>query len=316
MSYLVTGGAGFIGSHLIARLLEEGHSVICLDNFDPYYDPQLKKKNIVHNLSKKNFKLIEADVRDKKALERIFKENDIEKIVHLAAKVGVRPSIKEPLLYEDVNVRGTLNLLELCKEHKVGNFIFGSSSSVYGNIEKVPFSEDDVPKPISPYGASKRSAELLCYVYSSLYSISITCLRFFTVYGPRQRPDMAIHKFTKLIDQGKEIQIYGDGASKRDYTYIDDIVTGIVNSLEREFPFEIFNLGDSKTVELKELISLIEEELGKKAVVRKMPAKLGDMSITYANISKARKMLDYDPKVSLEAGIKAFIKWYKTKRGD
>ncbi|MBA7640839.1 UDP-N-acetylglucosamine 4-epimerase [subsurface metagenome] len=316
MSILVTGGAGFIGSHLINKLLEEGHSVICLDNFDSYYDSQLKKKNIVHNLSKKNFKLIEADVRDKKALERIFKENDIEKIVHLAAKVGVRPSIKEPLLYEDVNVRGTLNLLELCKEHKVGNFIFGSSSSVYGNIEKVPFSEDDVPKPISPYGASKRSAELLCHVYSSLYGIPITCLRFFTVYGPRQRPDMAIHKFTKLIDQGKEIQMYGDGTSKRDYTYISDIVTGIVNALKKGFPLEIFNLGNSRIIELKEIISVIENELGEKAMVRKLPIRPGDMPITYANISKARKLLDYNPQVSLEAGIKAFIKWYKTKRED
>ena len=313
MSILVTGGAGFIGSHLIDRLLEEGHSVICLDNFDPYYDPQLKRKNIKHNLGNKNFTLIEADVRDKKALERVFKENDIEKIVHLAAKVGVRPSIEEPMLYEDVNVRGTLNLLELCKEHKVRNFIFGSSSSVYGNIEKVPFSEDDVPKPISHYGASKRSAELLCHVYSSLYGIPITCLRFFTVYGPRQRPDMAIHKFMELIDQGKEITVYGNGTSKRDYTYIDDIVTGIVNSLEKEFPFEIFNLGDSRTVELRELISLIEKELGKRAMIRKLPAQLGDMLITYANISKARKILGYNPKVSLEAGIKVFVEWYNSQ---
>lgn len=314
MSILVTGGAGFIGSHLIDRLLKEGYSVVCSDNFDPYYDPQLKRRNIQHNLGKENFKLVDADVRDKKALRKIFEENDIEKIVHLAAKVGVRPSIKEPTLYEDVNVRGTLNLLELCGGFKVENFVFGSSSSVYGNTEKVPFNEDDVPRPISPYGASKRSGELLCHVYSSLYGIPIICLRFFTVYGPRQRLDMAIHKFTRLIDQGKEIQMYGDGTSKRDYTYISDIVTGIVNALEREFPFEIFNLGDSRTVELKGLISLIEGELAKKARVRELPTPLGDMSITYANISKARRMLNYNPRVSIEEGIRAFMEWYKEQK--
>jgi len=315
MSILVTGGAGFIGSHLIDKLLEEGHSVICLDNFDPYYDPQLKRKNIRHNLGNKNFKLIEADVRDKKALRKIFEESDIEKVVHLAAKVGVRPSIKEAALYEDVNVRGTLNLLELSREFAVENFIFGSSSSVYGNTGKVPFGEDDVPKPISPYGASKRSGELLCHVYGSLYSIPITCLRFFTVYGPRQRPDMAIHKFTRLIDQGKEIEIYGDGTSKRDYTYVEDIVNGIISALERKFSFEIFNLGSSRTVELNALISLIEEELGKRARVRRLPAQLGDMPITHANISKARKLLGYKPRISFEEGIKAFVRWYKTTGG-
>jgi UDP-glucuronate 4-epimerase len=311
MSILVTGGAGFIGSHLIDRLLKKGYSVICLDNFDPYYDSRLKRKNIKHNLDKPNFKLVEADIRDKKALKKIFEKNGIEKIVHLAAKVGVRSSIKEPLLYEDVNVRGTLNLLELCREFKVENFIFGSSSSVYGSTQKIPFSEDDIPKPISPYGASKRSAELLCHVYSSLYGVPIICLRFFTVYGPRQRPDMVIHKFTRLIDQGKEIPMYGDGTSKRDYTHIDDIVTGIVNALEKEFSFEIFNLGHSRTVELKKLISLIERELGKKAKIRKLPTQRGDMLITYAKISKAKKMLNYDPQVSLEVGIKAFVEWYK-----
>lgn len=316
MSILVTGGAGFIGSHLVDKLLLEGYSVVCLDNFDPYYDPQLKRKNIQHNLGKENFKLIEADVRDKKALERVFKKNDIEKIVHLAAKVGVRTSIKEPMLYEDVNACGTFNLLESCKKYKVENFIFGSSSAVYGNIEKVPFSEDDTPKPISPYGASKRSAELFCHVYSSLYNIPITCLRFFTVYGPRQRPDMAIHKFTELIDQRKEIQMYGDGTSKRDYTYVSDIVTGIVNALDKRFSFEIFNLGNARTVELKELISLIEGVLEKKTKIKKLPSQLGDMPITHANISRARKLLNYNPRVSLKAGIKAFVKWYKTKRED
>ncbi len=311
MSYLITGGAGFIGSHLIDMLLEEGYSIICLDNFDPYYNPQLKRENIKHNLGNTNFKLVEADVRDKKALRKIFKENNIEKIVHLAAKVGVRPSIKEPLLYEDVNVRGTLNLLELCREFKVENFIFGSSSSVYGNTKKIPFSEDDVPKPISPYGASKRSAELLCHVYSSLYSIPITCLRFFTVYGPRQRPDMAIHKFTRLIDEGKEIEMYGNGTSERDYTYIDDIVEGVLSALDKKFGFEIFNLGNSRTVELRRLISLIEEKLGKQAKNRQLPEQAGDVFITYADISKTRKLLGYEPKTGIKKGIEKFVEWYR-----
>ncbi len=315
MSILVTGGAGFIGSHLINKLLEDEHSVICLDNFDSYYDPHLKRKNIKHNLGKENFKLVEADVRDKKTLMKIFKENDIEKIVHLAAKVGVRPSIKEPMLYEDVNVRGTLNLLEVCTEFKVENFIFGSSSSVYGNTKKIPFSEDDIPKPISPYGASKRSAELLCHVYSSLYGIPITCLRFFTVYGPRQRPDMAIHKFTRLISKGEKIEMYGDGSSKRDYTYIDDVVDGMLSALGKEFNFEIFNLGNSQTVELRHLISLIEETLGKKAEIKQMPEQSGDVPITYADISKAEKLLDYKPQTKIEEGIEKFVKWYEQVTG-
>lgn len=313
MSILVTGGAGFIGSHLIDKLLKEGYSVVCLDNFDPYYDSRLKRKNIQHNLDKENFKLVEADVRDKKAIERIFKENDIKKVVHLAAKVGVAPSIMEPALYMDVNVRGTLNLLELCKEFKVENFIFGSSSSVYGSTRKVPFSEDDLPRPISPYGASKRSCELLCHVYSSLYGIPITCLRFFTVYGPRQRPDMAIHKFTKLIDEGKEVEMYGNGTSKRDYTYIGDVIGGALSSLDQKFDFEKVNLGSSQTVELRRLISLIETELGKKARIKQLPNRPGDVFITHANISKARKLLDYDPRVSIEEGIRAFVEWYKTQ---
>lgn len=310
MSYLITGGAGFIGSHLIDKLLEEGHSVICLDNFDPYYNPQLKRENIKHNLGKANFKLVEAEVRDKKALRKMFKENDIEKIVHLAAKVGVRPSIKEPTLYEDVNVRGTLNLLELCGDFKVENFIFGSSSSVYGNTEKVPFSEDDVPKPISPYGASKRSAELLCHVYNSLYNTPITCLRFFTVYGPRQRPEMAVHKFTRLIDEGEEIPMYGDGNSKRDYTFIDDITDGIISALHKKLGYEIINLGNSRPIGLRYMISLIEKNLDKKARIKKLPRQLGDMLTTCADVTKAKKLLGYKPRVLMEEGIRDFVKWY------
>jgi len=308
---LVTGGAGFIGSHLADKLVEKGDEVICLDNFDPYYNPNIKKKNIKHNLGKKNFKLVEADVRDGKALKKVFEKNGIEKVVHLAAKAGVRPSIKDPLLFEDVNIRGTLNLLESCRKHGIENFVFGSSSSVYGITEKVPFSEDDTLRPISPYGASKRSGELLCHAYSSLYDIPVTCLRFFTVYGPRQRPDMAIHKFVKLIDRGEKIQMYGNGTSKRDYTYIDDIVDGIMTALEKKFVFEVFNLGNSKTVELRRLISLIEEELGKEAKIERLPDQPGDVPITYADISKAKKLLNYSPKTRIEEGLAKFVEWYK-----
>lgn len=311
MAVLVTGGAGFIGSHLVDKLIERGEEVICLDNFDPYYDPNLKKNNIRYNLNKKNFKLIEADVRDQKILWKVFEENKIEKIVHLAAKVGVRPSIEDPLVYEDVNVRGTLNLLEVCKKYKPENFIFGSSSSVYGDIKKFPARENDTLNPISPYGVSKRTCELYCRTYSSLYGVPITCLRFFTVYGPRQRPDMAIHKFTRLMSEGREIEMYGDGSSKRDYTYIDDIVEGTLSALDKKFDFEIFNLGNSKSVELRRLISILEEKLGKKANIKRLPEQPGDVSITCADISKAERLLGYRPKTSIEEGIEKFVKWYE-----
>lgn len=311
MKCLVTGGAGFIGSHLCERLLNDGHEVICLDNFDPYYSPDIKRKNIEHLLDKPNFTLIEADIRNKKEMEKIFRTDVIDKVVHLAAKVGVRPSIQDPLSYEDVNIKGTLNLLELSKEHDIEHFIFGSSSSVYGISDKIPFSEDGPVKPISPYAASKRAGELLCYSYSHLYDISISCLRFFTVYGPRQRPEMAIHKFTILIDQGKEVPMYGDGASKRDYTYITDTIDGTVDALNKKFDFEIFNLGNSKTVELRYLISLIEENLGKKAKIKQLPEQPGDVPITYADISKSKRLLGYSPNISIEEGVKRFVEWYR-----
>jgi len=309
---LVTGGAGFIGSHLVDRLLDIGKKVICIDNFDPFYDPEIKKKNIEHNLENKNLTLIKEDIRNKKKLEETFETYDIDKIVHLAARAGVRPSIRDPLLYEDINIKGTLNLLKLCKNHPVENFIFGSSSSVYGINSKVPFSEDDhVNFPISPYAASKRACELFCFTYSHLYDLPITCLRFFTVYGPRQRPEMAIHKFTRLIDRGVTIEMYGDGTSKRDYTYIDDITNGIISALNKKFDFEIINLGNSETVELRYLISLIEKNLGKKAKIKQLPEQLGDVPITYADITKAKKLLNYKPKVKIEEGIRRFIGWYK-----
>jgi UDP-glucuronate 4-epimerase len=310
VSVLVTGGAGFIGSHLVDRLIVEGHHVVCLDNFDPYYDPAIKRRNIAHNLRNENFELVEADVRDKGKLEGVFKNQKIEQVVHLAAKVGVRPSVQDPFIYEDVNIGGTINLLELSRDFNIKNFIFGSSSSVYGISEKVPFSEEDVCQPISPYAVSKRACELYCHAYHHLFDIPVRCLRFFTVYGPRQRPEMAIHKFTRLIDEGKEIEVYGDGSSKRDYTYIDDIIKGIMAALDKKFDFQIINLGNSETVELKRLISLIEENLGEKAKIKWLQAQPGDVPITYADISKAKGLLNYHPKIGIEEGIRKFVEWY------
>jgi UDP-glucuronate 4-epimerase len=309
---LVTGGAGFIGSHLIDRLMGK-NEIFCVDNFDPYYDPKIKRNNIGKHLGNKNFILKETDVRDKKGMEGIFKEG-IDKVVHLAAKAGVRASLKDPFVFEDVNIRGTLNLLDLCRTYGIRNFVYASSSSVYG-LNKMPFREDDkVERQISPYGTSKRACELYCQTYSLLYNIPLTCLRFFTVYGPRQRPDMAIHKFTRLIDQGKPLEMYGDGKSKRDYTYVTDIVEGITSALSKKFDFEIFNLGDSKTVELKRVISLIEKNLGKEAKIKRMPDQKGDVPATFADISKSRRLLDYDPKVRIEEGVEKFVEWYRENK--
>jgi UDP-glucuronate 4-epimerase len=313
---LVTGGAGFIGSHLCERLLEEGHSVICLDNFDSYYDPNLKIRN-VEEISKKYpgpFTMVTGDIRNRDRLTELFKRNRIDTVFHLAARAGVRPSIVDPLLYEDVNLRGTITLLEVCKEFGMKNFIFASSSSVYGENQRVPFSETDLDiQPISPYGATKRAGELLCYSYHHLYGINIACLRIFTAYGPRQRPEMAIHKFTSLMDQGKEIPVYGDGSSKRDYTYIDDLIDVMMAVLQRHKGFEIYNLGESRTTSLKELIRMIEGCLGKKAKILAMEPQPGDVSITYADITKAKRLLNYQPKIEMEEGIKRFVEWYKNR---
>ena len=313
-SVLVTGGAGFIGSHLCERLLSRGDSIVCLDNFDPYYSPEVKRRNIQKALKNKRFHLIECDIRDNGKLAELFSSHDFSCVVHLAARAGVRPSIKDPHIYQDVNIGGTINLLEMCREHKISSFIFGSSSSVYGDSGKVPFSESDVlMRPISPYAASKQACELFCYTYHHLYDIHITCLRFFTVYGPRQRPDMAVHKFTRLIDGGKQIEIYGDGSSRRDYTYIDDIIDGVEAAVDKNLAFEIINLGESETIELNRLVSLIEENIGKKAKVVKMPMQPGDVPITYADISRARKLLGYEPQVKVDEGIPLFVKWYKSQ---
>ncbi len=313
---LVTGGAGFIGSHLCERLLEEGHSVICLDNFDSYYDPNLKIRN-VEEINKKYpgpFTMVTGDIRNRDHLTELFKRNRIDAVFHLAARAGVRPSIVDPLLYEDVNLRGMITLLEVCKEFGMKNFIFASSSSVYGENQRVPFSEKDLDiQPISPYGATKRAGELLCYSYHHLYEMDIACLRIFTAYGPRQRPEMAIHKFTSLMDQGKKIPMYGDGSSKRDYTYIDDLIDGMMAVHRRHRGFEIYNLGESRTTSLKELIRMIEECLGKKAKILAMEPQPGDVSITYADITKAKRLLNYQPKIEMEEGIKRFVEWYKNR---
>jgi len=309
---LVTGGAGFIGSHLVERLLARGDHVICVDNFDPFYPPEIKRGNIEWMLTNERFELLECDITSKDDLGEMFRTHEINSVVHLAARAGVRPSIGNPLLYQDVNIRGIINLLELSKEYRVKNFIFGSSSSVYGASDKIPFRDgDSLPQPISPYAASKQAGELFCYTYHYLYHIPITCLRFFTVYGPRQRPDMAIHKFTRLIDRGEEIPLYGDGSSQRDYTYISDIIEGTISALDKKLDFETINLGGAETMELRRLISLIEENLGKKARVRELPVQPGDVPITCADISKARRLLGYSPKVKIEEGVETFVRWYR-----
>jgi UDP-glucuronate 4-epimerase len=314
---LVTGGAGFIGSHLCERLLSDGVKVICLDNFDSFYDPNIKIKN-AEGMTKKFqdlFELVTGDIRNPDHLKGIFQKNRVDFVIHLAARAGVRPSIADPLLYQDVNIRGTIVLLEACKAYKIKNFIFASSSSVYGENQRVPFTEEDLEiQPISPYGATKRSGELLCYSYHHLYGMNIACLRIFTAYGPRQRPEMAIHKFTRLIDRDGKIPIYGDGSSQRDYTYIDDLIEGILGAIRYHKGFEIYNLGESQTTSLIELIKLIEGAFEKKADIEMLELQPGEVSVTYADITKAKRMLKYQPKVKMEEGIKRFVEWYKENR--
>lgn len=315
---LVTGGAGFIGFHLCERLLREGYRVICFDNFDPFYDPNLKIRNVEELTIRfpETFSLVTGDIRNRDHLKETFQKEKIDLVFHLAAKAGVRPSLLEPQLYEEVNIRGTIFLLETCKGFGVKKFVFASSSSVYGESNRVPFSEEDFDlRPISPYGVTKRAGELICYCYHHLYRMEVACLRIFTAYGPRQRPEMAIHKFTALVDQDKEIPVYGDGSSRRDYTYIDDLVDGMMAVLDRHQGFEIYNLGESRTTSLNELIHLIEEALGKRAKIQRLDPQKGDVSITYADIRKAKQRLGYQPKINIEEGIKRFIRWYKeTKR--
>ena len=312
---LVTGGAGFIGSHLSETFLKQGQEVICLDSFNDYYNPEIKRNNTALLQEQSNYTLIEGDILNLDLLRQIFADYKFDIVVHLAARAGVRPSIQEPLLYQQVNVEGTTNLLEMAKEFRTQKFIFGSSSSVYGENEKVPFSENDpVDHPISPYASTKKACELICYTYHHLYDIPTTCLRFFTVYGPRQRPDMAIHKFTRAIDAGEQITMYGDGNSRRDYTYITDIVEGICKSIDYCSDYHIYNLGESKTIELRELIQLISKCLGQEAKIQKLAMQPGDVPITFADITKAKNEISYYPEVNIEQGIAKFVDWFKTSK--
>jgi UDP-glucuronate 4-epimerase len=307
---LVTGGAGFIGSHLCEYLIGSGHKVVCVDNFNSFYDPGIKEQNLSAIKNNEAFNLERADIRDKAGMAEIFKENNPDLVIHLAAMPGVRPSIKDPFLFYDVNVNGTLTVLETMRLSGVRRMIFASSSSVYGNNSKIPFSESDpVDSPISPYASSKRACELLCSTWHSLYQFEIFCLRFFTVYGPRQRPDLAIHSFTNKILDNSPLQIYGDGSSFRDYTYIEDVLQGINNAINRLKGFNIYNIGESRKVLLSEVIETIENALGKKAVKEYLPFQAGDVNATFADISKARQELNYNPSFDFREGIAEFVRW-------
>jgi UDP-glucuronate 4-epimerase len=310
MKILVTGGAGFIGSHLTDRLLALGNEVICIDNFDPFYSVAIKRNNLQNALSNSNFHLVQCDIRNKTELEQCFQTYKTDLVVHLAAKAGVRPSIEDPQGYFDVNVTGTVNLLEVMRKHGITRMVFASSSSIYGNNSKVPFSETDaVDSPISPYAATKKACELLCYCYHHLFAFDIFCLRFFTVYGPRQRPDLAINKFTDNIVRDLPIEIFGDGNSSRDYTYVDDIVDGILSSIRMLKGYEIINLGESRTISLNRMIHELEKVLKKTAARNYLPMQPGDVNTTYADISKARSLLGYNPSMDFEDGILSFINW-------
>jgi UDP-glucuronate 4-epimerase len=311
MKALVTGAAGFIGSHLSERLLRDGWTVTGVDNFDTFYDPRVKRRNLAGCQSNGNFRLVEADIRDKAALEKAM-EGDTDVIVHLAARAGVRPSIAEPVLYMDVNIHGTVALLEVARQRHIGRFVFASSSSVYGNNEKVPFSEEDnVDFPISPYAATKKAGELICHTYHHLYGIAVNCLRFFTVYGPRQRPDLAIHKFARLIEAGEPIPIFGDGTMMRDFTYIDDIIDGVMAAIDRCTDYQIYNLGESQPISVTDLIMELENALGKKALRKYLAPQPGDVERTYADVTKAEIQLGYRPSTSIQAGLARFVAWLK-----
>ena len=340
-TYLVTGGAGFIGSHLVEKLLKNGNKVINIDNFNEFYNYNIKVKNVLDSTGKiqknddgeikvnelqdlkklvdsENYILEIVDITNMEILEEIFQRNEIDTVIHLAAMAGVRPSIEKPLLYEKVNIRGTMNILELINKYNIKKFICASSSSVYGNNEKVPFSEkDNVDRAISPYAATKKSCEIIGHSYHHLYDIDTIMLRFFTVYGPRQRPDLAIHKFTKAIIEEKEIPFYGDGTTQRDYTYIDDIIDGVLKSIiyleKNKNIYEIINLGESETINLRKMVKTLENEIGKKAVLKKLSMQPGDVNRTFADISKAKELIGYDPKTKFEEGIKKFVNWYRNK---
>ncbi len=309
---LVTGGAGFIGSHVAEKLLARGDDVLVLDSFNDFYDPRIKRANAA---ALKGARVVEGDIRDAALVARVFAEHRPDAVVHLAAMAGVRPSIREPLLYTDVNVRGTQILLEELRSRPTTRFIFASSSSVYGDRTGAPFrEEDDIHRPVSPYAATKRAGELLAYTHHHLFGIPTTCLRFFTVYGPRQRPEMAIHKFVDAVHRKKPIPFYGDGSSRRDYTYIDDIVDGVMRALDRCEGYEIYNLGESQTTSLGDLVRMIGEATGIEPVLERLPAQPGDVAMTCADVSKARKRLGYEPRTSVREGLDRFVRWYRSAR--
>ncbi|HWR41106.1 MAG TPA: NAD-dependent epimerase/dehydratase family protein [Patescibacteria group bacterium] len=309
----LTGGAGFIGSHLTAALLGQGCQVTVFDDFNDFYSPQRKERNVRAFLDHPRYRLFRGDIRDRQTLTRALGASGCDAVIHLAARAGVRQSLAEPVLYQEVNVTGLQNVLEGCRQYGIGKLLFASSSSVYGGNEQVPFSEDDpVARPLSPYAATKAAGELLCHTYSYLYGMQILCLRFFTVYGPRQRPDMAIHKFARLIDREQPLPMFGDGEQRRDFTYIDDIVAGLLAALAYDDSrYEIFNLGNSATVSLREVIHLLERSLGKTAKLDIRPAQAGDMKFTCADISRAERLLRFAPRVSLPEGIQRFVDWYR-----
>jgi UDP-glucuronate 4-epimerase len=312
LAVFVTGAAGFIGSHVCEALLSRGDRVAGLDNFDPFYDRKIKESNLAALSGHPAFSFLEGDIRDAAALSRWGGGARADLLVHLAAKAGVRPSVADPAGYADVNVQGTIRVLEWARERKVPKVLFASSSSVYGGNTKVPFSEDDfVDRPVSPYAATKKAGELLCHTYCHLYGMNVVALRFFTVYGPRQRPEMAIHKFTRRILGGKEIELYGDGSSRRDYTYIDDIVSGVIGAAGAPPGYRVYNLGESATISLSDLVALLEKACGRPAVRRAKPPQPGDVPFTCADISRARAEIGYDPRTPIESGVARFVEWYR-----
>ena len=312
MRLLITGGAGFIGSHLVDRRLARGDRVVVLDDFNDFYDPAAKRRNVAPHAGNPSCRLVEGDIRDRALLDRLFAEESFEAVIHLAARAGVRPSLAQPVLYEEVNVVGTLRLLEAAVASGKPRFLFASSSSVYGVNSKLPFSEDDpVEKPISPYAATKRGGELHVFAFHHLHGLNAVCLRFFTVYGPRQRPEMAIPRFIRCLEEGRPVPFFGDGGSRRDYTYIDDIADGVEAALSAPLDFEIINLGGARPVTLSDLVAAIERATGKRAILDRRPDQPGDVPVTYADVTKAERLLGFQARVPLEEGLRRSVEWYR-----
>ena len=317
MNFLVTGGAGFIGSHVCERLLLDGHTVWAFDDLNNHYDPQIKRRNLREvQVLAKPFEFVHGDITNRAALDEIFSSVKFDQVIHLAARAGVRPSLADPALYQRVNVEGTVNVLEAARTHRVKKIIIASSSSVYGVNSKMPFSEcDPIFSAVSPYAASKLACEALGHVWHHIYGMDVAALRFFTVYGPRQRPDLVIYKFAKLICAGRPIPVFGDGSAARDYTFVTDTLDGIIACTQKEFGYELFNLGESQTTGLNDLIALLEKLLGKKAVIDRQPVQPGDVPVTFADISKARARLGYNPQVKIEQGLPKFVDWFLKSNG-